>query len=55
MKDNGLGCEQITYGNGIKGIIDRIDEVGGEVVFTTLPNKGFGMDISIPREMEMIL
>ncbi len=55
LKDNGLGCEQITYGNGIKGIIDRIDEVGGEVALTTLPNKGFRMDISIPREMEMIL
>lgn len=48
LEDNGIGCGQIIKGNGIKGIIDRIDKIGGESKFISSTNQGFRTEISIP-------
>lgn len=49
ITDNGIGCNKVIEGNGIKGINDRIKTLGGE--FKYFSNKyGFNINISIPYE-----
>lgn len=33
IKDNGTGCKQLIKGNGLQGIIERVETIGGEVSF----------------------
>lgn len=47
LEDNGIGCGQIIKGNGIKGIIDRIDKIGGQAKFISSADNGFRTEISI--------
>lgn len=48
VKDNGTGCTEISKGNGLKGIEERIHSVKGIVRLESVCNKGFIIDISIP-------
>lgn len=47
IEDNGIGCQDIIYGNGLKGIKDRIDSLGGKVQYVTDIDKGFRIYIEI--------
>lgn len=49
ITDNGIGCNKVTEGNGIKGIKDRIETLGGQLQYFSNKN-GFNINISIPYE-----
>ncbi len=46
--DNGVGCENITQGTGLKNMKRRVEEFSGEINFYSEPNIGFHISISIP-------
>ncbi|WP_202709586.1 sensor histidine kinase [Sporosalibacterium faouarense] len=48
INDNGVGCEEIIYGNGLDGINNRISIVGGNVKLNSSKDKGFSIAIFIP-------
>ena len=47
IEDNGKGCDQLTYGNGLSGMKARVDEVGGVVSVTGQPV--FRVECSLPK------
>ncbi len=50
-RDDGLGCENISAGNGLSGMRERLAETGGKLSIETAPSKGFALEASIPMEM----
>lgn len=46
--DDGDGCQELVWGNGLQGIADRLDLVKGTVRYTTDVSEGFGVYITIP-------
>ena len=48
--DNGIGCENIEYGNGITGIVQRVKEKGGTVKINTSEGEGFQTVINLPLD-----
>lgn len=46
--DNGKGCEKLIIGRGLGGIIERTEEVGGNVKFNTKEGEGFQTIIQLP-------
>lgn len=46
--DNGTGCSEISQGHGLKGITNRVREIGGKVNFTSFNENGFTVKITIP-------
>lgn len=46
--DNGQGCEQIHYGNGLQGIYDRVKEKQGSLKINSEPGEGFQVVIRLP-------
>ena len=46
--DNGEGCEVISSGNGITGIKNRINALGGTVNVMSQKGEGFRIVIKIP-------
>ncbi len=46
--DNGKGCAKLQEGDGLRGIRERIDQVGGQVRFSSQEGKGFTVLIHIP-------
>lgn len=46
--DNGKGCKEITEGNGIRGIRERVKKAGGEVRFVSESGEGFQISIRFP-------
>lgn len=48
IKDNGKGCEKIIYGNGLKGMIDRVNAVAGTINFCGNIAGGFMVEVFIP-------
>lgn len=47
-KDDGIGTAKITFGNGLIGMKERIEEIGGDINISSAPNLGFSIDIIIP-------
>lgn len=50
VEDNGLGCKEITKGNGLMGIEEKVYALNGSVQYLNDKEKGFGFHISIPLE-----
>lgn len=48
MLDNGKGCSSINAHNGLRGIRERTEALGGTVRFSSAPNEGFQTVIRIP-------
>ena len=46
--DNGKGCSKLKEGNGLRGIRERIDQLDGQVRFSSEESKGFAVLIHIP-------
>lgn len=46
--DNGKGCKKLIIGRGLGGIIERTEEVGGNVKFNTREGEGFQTIIQLP-------
>lgn len=51
--DNGCGCEKIEKDIGLKGIEERINQLGGKVLFSSVTNDGFNVHIEIPVRKEI--
>lgn len=51
IEDNGIGCANIKKGYGMKGIRERIEDLNGNVEFSSSSGKGFKTRISIPCEV----
>ena len=52
--DNGDGCGNIEEHNGLQGIRNRTEKLGGEVRFMSVANEGFHTSIRIPvREVKI--
>lgn len=47
-KDDGIGTSSISFGNGLMGMKERIEEIGGDINISSAPNIGFAIDIIIP-------
>lgn len=49
IKDNGYGCKHIIKSNGLNGIENRFKKLNGNVNFTSSPEKGFTVNVTIPE------
>ncbi|WP_447925216.1 sensor histidine kinase [Georgenia muralis] len=46
--DDGAGARRIVPGNGLTGMRERVEELGGEVSFASAPGQGFTVTIRLP-------
>ena len=46
--DNGKGCKEISEHNGLRGIRERTEGLGGSVRFSSVSGEGFNTIIKIP-------
>jgi signal transduction histidine kinase len=54
ISDDGRGADNPHLGNGLKGIRERVYNLGGEMVLQTKPYKGFDIGITIPWQGEIL-
>ena len=52
IEDNGSGCADIHKSFGLSGIMERVEETGGEISFTSAKNKGFTIRATLPGGIE---
>ncbi|HEY1960454.1 MAG TPA: sensor histidine kinase [Polyangiaceae bacterium] len=50
VRDDGVGAADVTRGNGLDGLRERLAELGGELAIETRPNEGFTVRARIPLE-----
>lgn len=48
IEDDGLGCDEIVKGNGLKGIEERVGKINGQIQFISEKDKGFRTIIALP-------
>ena len=48
--DNGKGCGNISESNGLRGIRERTEKLGGSVRFSSVYGEGFSVIMKIPSE-----
>lgn len=46
--DNGIGCDAVDEGNGLKGIKERLKELNGHLEYASSVNEGFVSKVIIP-------
>jgi len=51
-RDDGRGAADPDPGNGLRGMRERLNELGGDLEVTTRPNEGFRVDARVPKEAE---
>lgn len=52
ISDNGKGAEHLQIGNGLSGMRERVEGLGGDIAWRTSRNKGFDIGIEIPLKMQ---
>lgn len=50
-RDDGVGVPDFALGNGLRGMQERIQDVGGSVQFDVAPGRGFALRVSLPKEV----
>lgn len=54
ISDNGRGSEAAVPGNGLRGMRERVDEMGGSITWQTYPGRGFDIAVAVPwKEREV--
>ncbi|MBD8524676.1 sensor histidine kinase [Pseudomarimonas arenosa] len=48
--DNGRGADAFVAGNGLRGMRERLENVGGRLKIDTAPDKGFAVDAWVPLQ-----
>ena len=48
VRDDGRGCDQVTAGNGLRGLGERLRQHGGRVEIVSQRNQGFQLTITLP-------
>lgn len=49
--DDGTGCDKIVPDFGLKGMKEKINSIGGNIEFSSLPDNGFSVKAYIPVEV----
>ena len=49
-RDDGRGVEAVEAGNGLKGMAERLKQLGGELRIETSPGAGFALRAWVPVE-----
>lgn len=49
--DDGTGCDKIVPDFGLKGMKEKINSIGGNIEFSSLPDNGFSVKAHIPVEV----
>lgn len=49
LVDNGFGCSDLKIGNGLRGIKERVEQLGGSVTYSTSPGDGFMCKLVVTR------
>lgn len=49
VRDDGKGAKKLTPGNGLTGIRERAEGLGGAAVFQSEPGRGFELQLKAPR------
>ncbi len=47
VMDDGIGCDNLVEGNGLKGIRERLGQIGGKIDFASSQNEGFMSRIAL--------
>ena len=47
-RDDGRGAEQVTAGNGLRGMRERLAQHGGDLKIETQPHSGFRLQLTLP-------
>ncbi len=55
IQDNGRGVAHVAVGNGIAGMQERVQALGGTVRWTTGPSQGFRLEVRMPVRLEEIV
>jgi signal transduction histidine kinase len=50
VSDNGVGGDTPMPGNGLTGMRERIESIGGSLAWKTLPGRGFDVGIDVPAK-----
>lgn len=50
-KDDGKGVKDVQFGNGLTGIRERIEELGGETSIRTALGEGFALTVRVPQTL----
>lgn len=56
LADDGVGCIGLVQGFGLGSLRNRVNQLGGQIYFESMPNKGFVTTIQLPlrnREQEL--
>jgi signal transduction histidine kinase len=48
IQDNGVGNESIDEGFGLRGMDERIKQLGGKFNYRTQENEGFIIEVEVP-------
>lgn len=46
--DNGKGCDNVVSGNGLKGMRERTEKIGGSIRFSSVNDNGFSIAMKFP-------
>jgi signal transduction histidine kinase len=52
-RDDGRGVDAVEAGNGLKGMAERLKQLGGELKIETSPGAGFALRAWVPVEMSV--
>ena len=47
-RDDGLGTDRVEFGNGLRGIRERVEQVQGRLEVSSMRGRGFSVHISLP-------
>ena len=48
VRDDGRGCEQVTPGNGLRGLGERLRQHGGKLEIASRRGEGFKLTMTLP-------
>lgn len=49
-RDDGRGVDEVAFGNGLRGMRERLAEYGGRLSIATAEARGFALDVFLPLE-----
>lgn len=53
IADNGIGCDEVIPGRGLIGMQNRLEAIGGILVYDSIQGEGFTLSAELPVEGEM--
>ncbi|WP_432483678.1 sensor histidine kinase [Kineococcus esterisolvens] len=48
VRDDGRGTRHLRPGNGLTGMVERVEDTGGTIRFSTAPGRGFTAELEVP-------